>query len=185
MSSVFYHNDDPLLRQQPPISLFHSTNGQGANNANLSDAYAQIYKQQLMLELQQQQQQNSSNGVAKDWVGELDAKMKELDSSTADLLVQDKEFSELNSQLQSFIQSEIMNLVKLKINTNQNAVENIKRQLEIMNTSSKKVKEEEKQNMSELNDYIKNYSNLTFDEYKKLKYGGAKTTESNQVIITS
>lgn len=183
MSSVFYHNDDPLLRQQPPLSLFHTSNGQSANNANLSDAYAQIYKQQLMLELQQQQNQNN---ITKDWVGELDTKMKELDSSTTDILVKDKEFSELNAQLQSLIQMELMNLVKININTNPAAVDNIKRQIEIMKSSSQKVKEEEKQNMNELNDYIKNYSNLTFDEYKKLKYGGGnKSTESNQIIITS
>lgn len=184
MSSVFYHNDDPLLRQQPPLSLFQTSNGANNNNINLSDAYAQMYKQQLLMELQQQQ--NPNNQTSKDWVGELDIKMKELDSSTADMLVQDKEFSELNAQLQSLVQSELMNLVKIKINTNPNAVDNIKRQMEIMKVSSQKIKEEEKQNMSELNDYIKNYSNLTFDEYKKLKYGGAaKTTESNQTIITS
>lgn len=135
----------------------------------------QMYKQQLLMEMQQQQSNNM-----KDWVGELDVKMKELDSSTADMLVKDKEFSELHNDLQSLIQSEIMNLVKIKINTNQNAIDNIKRQMEIMKTSSQKIKEEEKQNMNELNDYIKNYSNLTFDEYKKLKYG-TKPTETTQI----
>lgn len=179
MSSVFFHNDDPLLRQQPPLTLFQTPNNQN-NNVNLSDAYAQMYKQQLLMEIQQQ---NQSNNNIKDWIGELDNKMKELDTTTADVLIKDKEFSELHNDLQSLIQSELINLVRTKINTNQNAIDNIKRQMEIMKISSQKIKEEEKQNMSELNDYIKNYSNLTFDEYKKLKYG-IKPTETTQITIT-
>lgn len=179
MSSVFFHNDDPLLRQQPPLTLFQTPNNQNVNNVNLSDAYAQIYKQQLLMEIQQQ---NQSTNV-KDWVGELDSKMKELDTTTADVLIKDKEFSELHNDLQGLIQSELINLVRVKINSNQNAVDNIKRQMEIMKSSSQKIKEEEKQNMSDLNDYIKNYSNLTFDEYKKLKYG-VKPTETTQITIT-
>lgn len=179
MSSVFFHNDDPLLRQQPQLTLFQTPNNQNVNNVNLSDAYAQMYKQQLLMEIQQQ---NQSTNV-KDWVGELDSKMKELDTTTADVLIKDKEFSELHNDLQGLIQSELINLVRVKINNNQNAVDNIKRQMEIMKSSSQKIKEEEKQNMSDLNDYIKNYSNLTFDEYKKLKYG-VKPTETTQITIT-
>ncbi|MBR6516383.1 MAG: hypothetical protein IKT40_05960 [Bacilli bacterium] len=179
MSSVFFHNDDPLLRQQPPITLFQTPNNQNTNNVNLSEAYAQMYKQQLLMEIQQQQQNQANN--SKDWIGELDSKMKELDATTADVLIKDKEFSELHNSLQSLIQSELINLVRIKINTNQNAIDNIKRQMEIMKISSQKIKDEEKQNMNELNDYIKNYSNLTFDEYKKLKNGTNKQTE----IITT
>lgn len=160
--SVFYHNDDPLLRQQPTL-FFQQSPTQGNN---LSDAYAQMYKQQLMMELQQ-----TPNNMIKDWVGDLDIKMKELDSATVEMLSQDTEFSNLNGQLQLLIQSELMNLVKVKINSNPSAVENIKRQMEIMESSYNKIKQEEKENISELNDYIKNYSSLTFDEYKKLKYG--------------
>ena len=179
MSSVFFHNDDPLLRQQPQFSLFQTPNQQNVNNVNLNDAYAQMYKQQLLMEIQQQQQ----SSTLKDWVGELDSKMKELDTTTADVLINDKEFSELHNSLQGLIQSELINLVRNKINSNPSAIDNIKKQMDIMKVSSQKIKEEEKQNMSELNDYIKNYSNLTFDEYKKLKYG-IKPTETTQITIT-
>ena len=40
---------------------------------------------------------------------------------------------------------------------------------DIINNMYKSKSEEEKKNLSELNDYIKNYSDLTFNEYKKLK----------------
>ena len=48
--SVFYHNDDPLLHQ----TMFQSSMVNQQNQVNLSDAYAQMYKQQLMMEMQQQ-----------------------------------------------------------------------------------------------------------------------------------
>ena len=110
--SVFYHNDDPLLHQTMfQTSMFN----QQANPSNLSDAYAQMYKQQLMMEMQQQQQQP----LVRDWVGDLDKAMKELDSTTAELLNSDSDFSTLSVQLQSLINMELIDLVKIKINTNE------------------------------------------------------------------
>lgn len=162
--SVFYHNDDPLLHQTMfQTSMFN----QQANPSNLSDAYAQMYKQQLMMEMQQQQQQP----LVRDWVGDLDKAMKELDSTTAELLNSDSDFSTLSVQLQSLINMELIDLVKIKINTNEKAVDNIKKQMDIMKNTTQKVKDEEKQNFNDLNDYLKNYSHLTFDEYRKIKNG--------------
>jgi hypothetical protein len=40
---------------------------------------------------------------------------------------------------------------------------------EIINTAKKEKNDENNRNLMELNDYIKNYSDLTFDEYKRLK----------------
>ena len=40
---------------------------------------------------------------------------------------------------------------------------------EIISDACKAKDDEDKKNLSELNDYIKNYSDLTFNEYKKLK----------------
>lgn len=163
--SVFYHNDDPLLHQ----TMFQTSS---MNQNNLSDAYAQMYKQQLMMEMQQQQQ------LSRDWVGDLDKAMKELDSTTIEMLNNDIDFSTLNIQLQALIQHELMNLVKVKINSNNGAIDNIKKQMEIMKSTSQKVKDEEKQNFNELNDYMKNYSHLTFDEYRKIKNGISNNVEN-------
>jgi hypothetical protein len=138
------------------------------------EAYAQLYKHQM--EMQQQNQKI----FPKDWISELDNAMKELEPSATAILNEDIEFTTLNAQLQALIQSEIMGLVKVNINTNQNAVENIKRQMTIIQNATNKVKSEEKQNMSDLNDYIKNYSHLTFDEYKNLKNGS-----SGNVVTTT
>lgn len=174
--SVFYHNDDPLLHQ----TMFQSSiMNQQSNPSNLSDAYAQMYKQQLMMEMQQQQQQP----LVRDWVGDLDKAMKELDSTTIEMLNSDVEFSSLNVQLQALVQKELMNLVKIKINSNNGAVDNIKKQMDIMKNATQKVKDEEKQNMNDLNDYLKNYSHLTFDEYRRLKYG--INNNNNETVVTT
>ena len=164
--SVFYHNDAPLLHN----TLFQTSMN---SNNNLNDVYNQMYRQQIMMEMQQQNQ-------VKDWVGDLDSILKNLDNSTIELLNNDIEFSSLSTQLQSLIQHEIMLLVKPKINLNNGAIDNIKKQMDIINNVNQKVKEEEKQNMNDLNDYIKNYSHLTFDEYRKLKSG--VSNDNNDVI---
>lgn len=162
--SVFYHNDDPLLRQ-PPVTFFQNNGNATPNNVN--DTYAQLYKQQLMMEMQQQQQ----NMSPKDWLGDLDNTMKGLDNETVELLNQNNDFTYLHTQLQALIQNELMLLVKYKINANEGAIDNIKKQLNIMQSMSKQVKDQEKQNLNDLNDYMKNYSHLTFDEYRRLKNG--------------
>ena len=167
--SVFYHNDDPLLHQ----TMFQSSN---MNGNNLSDTYAQMYKHQLMMEMQQQNQ-------VRDWVGELDNTLKQLDSSTVELLNNDSDFTVLNSKLQTLIQNEIMLLVKPKINSNNDAIDNIKRQIDIIIKMNQKVKDEEKQNMNDLNDYLKNYSHLTFDEYRRLKSGNYNVDNNSEEEI--
>jgi hypothetical protein len=178
---MFYNNNgDPLLHTYPAQSLFANSNTPSNNsNSSIMEAYAQLYKHQM--EMQQQNQKM----FPKDWITELDNAMKELEPSATSILNEDIEFTTLNAQLQALIQSEIMGLVKVNINTNQNAVENIKRQMTIIQNATNKVKSEEKQNMSDLNDYIKNYSHLTFDEYKNLKNGSrGNVVTSSQVTET-
>lgn len=170
--SVFYHNNnDPLLYQTPSFTLFQDN--PATNPPQINDAYAQLYKQQLLQEMQQRQQQM---GSGQDWLGDLDKRMKELDPSIVDILSQNTEFTQLNAQLQGLVQSEIMALVKTKVNTIPSAIDNVKRQLEIIKIADSQIKETERKNINELNDYMKNYSHLTFDEYRKLKNGETNPT---------
>lgn len=160
--NIFYHNEDPLLYQRS--QSFHQ-DGQINNPSQINDMYAHLYKQQLLKEMQQQQ----NIPQQKDWIGDLDNVMKNLDSSVVEQLNTNQEFVSLNNQLQSMIQGEIMGLVKMKLNNYPSATDNIKKQLVIIEETDKQIKKTEKQNLAELNDYMQNYSNLTFDEYKKLK----------------
>ena len=116
-------------------------------------------------------QMDQSQIIPKDWLGELDKTIKSLDTTIVEQLNANEEFVSLHSNIQNTIQEEIMNLVKNKLNMSYPIIENVKRQLSIIKDVSNKTKEVERQSMSELSDYMKNYSHLTFDEYKKIKYG--------------
>lgn len=155
--NFFYHNDDPLLqgRLQNPLQY---------SGDNLSDTYAQLYKQQLMNEFQNQQIQ-----TRKDWIAELDNTVANLDQSARNALANDQEYIRLSQDVQMAIQNEIVKLIKPSLNNDPKITDNISKQLDIISKISDKAKAEERQNMSDLNDYIKNYSHLTFDEYKKIK----------------
>jgi hypothetical protein len=107
----------------------------------------------------------------KDWIGDLDRTLKNLEPSVLEQLQTNDEFACLNSTIQSTIQEELMNLVKSKLNMSSPIIENVKRQLTIIKDVTSKTKELERQSMSELSDYMKNYSHLTFDEYKRIKSG--------------
>lgn len=107
----------------------------------------------------------------KDWIGDLDRTLKNLEPSVLEQLQTNDEFAGLNSTIQNTIQEELMNLVKSKLNMSSPIIENIKRQLTIIKDVTSKTKELERQSMSELSDYMKNYSHLTFDEYKRIKSG--------------
>ena len=116
-------------------------------------------------------QMDQSQIMPKDWLGELDKTIKSLDTTIVEQLNMNEEFVSLHSNIQNTIQEELMNLVKNKLNMSYPIIENVKRQLSIIKDVSNKTKEVERQSMSELSDYMKNYSHLTFDEYKKIKHG--------------
>ena len=116
-------------------------------------------------------QDMSQQPIIKDWIGELDRMLKGLDQQTLDALNQDQSFVELNTTLQSTVQSELMNLIKARLNTQPDIVDSIRKQIEIVKKTSNQTKENERKSFNELNDYMKNYSHLSFDEYRKMKKG--------------
>ena len=149
MNNIFLPND-PLLYNSPSTQMLQQ---------EFQQKMEQKYNDYLMRNMQN----------IPDRLSELDSKMKSLDSQVLEKLNEDIEFNELNQTLQATIQAELMMLIKQKLNTNQEALKNIERQLVIIKNIESKINEDERKNISELNDYLKNYSNMTFDEYKKLK----------------
>jgi uncharacterized protein YgfB (UPF0149 family) len=63
----------------------------------------------------------------------------------------------------------MLNNVKWKINNNPEAVSKMDKLRSIIMSAKKEKNEENNKNLMELNDYIKNYSDITFNEYKQLK----------------
>ena len=147
MNNIFLSHNDPLLSNSNGYKMFEQ-------QVNPQILYQQMYA-------------NSQ----KDWISELDEVSKNIDVDVANELANNKEYIELSNNLQASIQSELMSIVKGNLNMNPTIVNNIKRQIELINNAKDNRDAVNRQNLNELNDYMKNYSHLTFDDYKKMKNG--------------
>lgn len=107
----------------------------------------------------------------KDSVGELDRTLKGLSQAVLNKLNENTHFNNLNSSFQASVQQELLTLVRNKLNMDSNVVNNINEQLKIIDEVKKNVEAEKEESLNEMNDYMKNYSHLTFDDYKKMKNG--------------
>ena len=153
----FVFSQDPLLFQSviPRQSIYQEQDLKKQLDATMAQY------QNMQQQFQPQQQQH-------DYLGELDNITKNVDVEVAEKLSVDVEYLKINNELQEMIQEEMLRSIKWKINTNQPAVSKIERLKEIIMIASKEKNDENNRNMMELNDYIKNYSDLTFEEYKQL-----------------
>ena len=143
MSSMnnFFVNQDPLL-QQTPVQQMNPL----------------IYQQIQEL------------GI-KDNIDELDKMLKTLSPAVLSKLTSDEKFNKLNEEFQSTVQQELLSLVRGRLNTNPLVVENINKQIKIIEDIKRSVESKKEASLNEMNDYMKNYSHLTFDDYKRLKNG--------------
>jgi hypothetical protein len=120
---------------------------------------------------QQPQPPTPTSSQTKDYLGEIDKIINELDEDVLLTLTADAEYLKLQEDLQKMIQEEMLKSIRWKINTNQTAINKMERLTELINAAKKNKTDEDRKMMADLNDYVKNYSDLTFDEYKQLKYG--------------
>ena len=125
----------------------------------------------VMQQYQQLQQSKQTEPPVRDWLGEFDKALKELDPTVAELLAEDQEFTQLNAIVQQDIQNEIMATIKWKMNNKQDVVQRVRRMMDIMENYNRDKMNEDKKNLADLSDYIQNYSDMTFNEYKQLKAG--------------
>lgn len=126
-------------------------------------------KRQLDSVMQQYQQLQSKQPEQKDWIGEFDSTLKALDPEVANALMEDQEFAQLNAYVQQDIQNEIMLSIKWKLNSKQDTINRVRRMIDIIDVYNQDKANENKRNIAELNDYIQNYSDMTFNEYKQMK----------------
>lgn len=126
---------------------------------------AQQYETQAPMMFQQQMHS------MKDTVGELDRTLKGLSQNVLNKLNENANFNNLNASFQNNVQQELLSLVKNRLNMDPNVINNVNELLKIINDVKKEVESEKEESLNEMNDYMKNYSHLTFDEYKKMKMG--------------
>lgn len=123
----------------------------------------------VMQQYQQLQQSKQVEPPQKDWIGDFDKTLKGLDPTVADALMSDEEFVQLNAIVQQDIQNEIMSSIKWKLNGRQETTQRVQRMMDIIENYNRDKAQEDKRNIAEIADYIQNYSDMTFNEYKKLK----------------
>lgn len=158
----FVFSQDPLLYS----SIVPKMNSQ----EQMPDIKQQLDQAAMQYQLMQQQMKQQQQPMAtKDYVGELDDLIKTIEPEVFEILSKDEEYMKTNNELQGLIQEEMLKSVKWKINNNQTAVSKIDKLKDLISQAKKSKTDEEKRNLAELNDYIKNYPDLTFEEYKQLK----------------
>jgi hypothetical protein len=104
-------------------------------------------------------------------LGEIDNLVSELDEDVVLTLTADAEYLKLQDDLQKMIQEEMLKSIRWKVNANPVAITKMDRLKELIVMAKKNKSDENRKIMADINEYVKNYSDLTFDEYKQLKYG--------------
>ena len=155
----FVFSQDPLLFH----SIIPGQQNTFQNNTELKQQY------EAMMAQYQSMQQKTNQPQTKDYLGELDSITRDIEPDIIERLTNDEEYNKINSELQFLIQEEMLKSIKWKINNNPDAVTKIDKLKNIILIAKKEKNDENNRNLMELNDYIKNYSDLTFDEYKQLK----------------
>lgn len=159
----FVFSQDPLLY----TALANRQNPQAEYDMKRQLDEAIVQYQALS---QQSPQSIQSKPQPKDYLGEIDEMISGLDEDVKLTLTADIEYLKINEDLQKMIQEEMMRSVKWKINSNPEAINKMERLKHLISSAQKTKTEEDRRIMADINDYIKNYSDLTFEEYKQLKY---------------
>lgn len=73
-----------------------------------------------------------------------------------------KPYIEANNKLSTLVQCELINLVKRQLNNNPEVIKSVI-------DSIKEYKKERTKEINDFQDYIKNFSDITYKEYKQLK----------------
>lgn len=123
----------------------------------------------VLAQYQSMQQKTLPEPPVEDYIGSLDNMMKGLDQSIIEGLESNAEFVQLNAWIQQAIQSEIMRGVKSRLNANSEVISKVSRAKDIIQEMKNAQEVEDRKSLSELNEYIMHYSDMTFNEYKQLK----------------
>lgn len=167
MNNFVFGGADPLLYNSMTIPTQRQIPPDVDVRQQLDNALAQY--QQAQQNLLNRQAPQVPEKEVKDHLGELDEMVKEIDESVMQRLQNNEEFITLNAEIQQMIQNEIMKSVRWKINQNPAAVNKIDALKKTIKAAQKEQQNEEKKSMIELNDYITNYSSMSFDDYKRIK----------------
>lgn len=141
---------------------------------NLDDLDMQIqkmetYRQKLKQLKECQQQPQISQQKALIW-DEIDAEIIPMSDEQKNRLLQNSDYIEIYNELQSIVQSELLNLVKYKIESTEKGKELLNRQLKIVKKLKTKIIEDTNKEMElfkKFKEYSKNHPDTSYEEFLK------------------
>lgn len=100
----------------------------------------------------------------------IEKEMSSLTDSQKARFLEDKEYAEINNQLQIMVQTELINLVKEKIEANPEGKELLQRQFKLVKTLKNRIVEETDNEIAifkKFQEFSKDNPNITYDEFIK------------------
>ena len=140
---------------------------------NLDDIDTQIQKMELyrqrLKQIKESQQIQNSQPQRLIW-DEIDSEITPMSSEQKNRLLQDQDYTLIYTELQSMVQSELLNLVKAKIEGSERGKDLLQKQLKIVRKLKTKIIEDTDREMEmfkRFKEYSKEHPNTSYDEFIK------------------
>ena len=140
---------------------------------NLDDIDTQIQKMELyrqrLKQIKESQQIQNSQPQRLIW-DEIDSEITAMSSEQKNRLLQDQDYTSIYTELQSMVQSELLNLVKAKIEGSERGKDLLQKQLKIVRKLKTKIIEDTDREMEmfkRFKEYSKEHPNTSYDEFIK------------------
>ena len=140
---------------------------------NLDDIDTQIQRMELyrqrLKQIKESQQIQNSQPQRLIW-DEIDSEITAMSSEQKNRLLQDQDYTSIYTELQSMVQSELLNLVKAKIEGSERGKDLLQKQLKIVRKLKTKIIEDTDREMEmfkRFKEYSKEHPNTSYDEFIK------------------
>ena len=140
---------------------------------NLDDIDTQIQKMEMyrqkLRQLKESQQLQPIQSKRLIW-DEIDSEITPMSSEQKNRLLQDQDYTSIYTELQSMVQSELLNLVKAKIEGSERGKDLLQKQLKIVRKLKTKIIEDTDREMEmfkRFKEYSKEHPNTSYDEFIK------------------
>lgn len=151
---------DPLLTPPNPMSSI----------PNLDEQIQFLEKQKQMIEAAQQQRMQPPQPKRLIW-DEIDSEVLPLTNEQKTMLFQNEEYADIYNRLQIMVQSELLNLVKGRIESTEEGKELLNSQLKLVKRLKSSIVDSTNREMEmfkRFREFSKQNPNITYDEFVKL-----------------
>ena len=151
---------DPLLTSSNPMS----------NIPNLDEQIQFLEKQKQIIEAAQQQRMQPPQPKRLIW-DEIDSEVAPLTNEQKAMLFQNEEYADIYNRLQMMVQSELLNLVKGRIESTEEGKELLNSQLKLVKRLKSSIVDSTNREMEmfkRFREFSKQNPNITYDEFVKL-----------------